>query len=162
MITKNPKIGFTLVEILLGLTLTTAILVLITSITFSFIQTKQQLNRLADIQTQANNIMRTFREDIRWSESLPITDTPGSNAITINDIPYSFSSNSLLRASVPLISSDYEIVQTEGTQFFVVTNAANQLSLVTVNFTIRSKANNALYLSPRFTFTQIRTLYGPQ
>ena len=161
---KSP--AFTLIELLLGLTISTSMMVLVSSIAISFLQTRTQLTQLADLQSQSTSIMRSMRESLRWSnEIFPIT-VSGTSLMQNGILLYQYDSVSKTiqdNLGRSLISPEYEIIEINPSiPIFTVENRTNHLSLITVRFTIRNIANNDLSLSPEFTITQFRTLYGPQ
>ena len=109
---KSP--AFTLIELLLGLTISTSMMVLVSSIAISFLQTRTQLTQLADLQSQSTSIMRSMRESLRWSnEIFPIT-VSGTSLMQNGILLYQYDSVSKTiqdNLGRSLISPEYEIIE---------------------------------------------------
>lgn len=153
--------GFTLMEVLVALAITTLIAGTILGLTFQLFSVYANLNGNARIQTEASNIINQLRDDFRWGTIDTITEGP----LTINiikpspaaeQITYKFENLQLSRRNVTL-GEPFTLLHTSVTSvnnFTIQRTIQDRPSVYKINFELETQGANhsksfEIYLSEK-------------
>jgi len=117
--TKTKK-AFTLIEILVGLSIFSAIFIIATSLVVNVFSATTKGRQLESLEQTKNDLQTELGNTIRWADSLSFVN----GNLTIDDVVYSVQDGKLLRDNQALTSDEVVITKFNVTNYVVQTGAS--------------------------------------
>jgi type II secretory pathway pseudopilin PulG len=161
---KKKQKSFTLIEILLYISLASVIFTLVSSLLFSFLEVQTKSRTIAQVEQQGIQVMQQITQNVRNAEAI-ISPTPGnsSNSLTVDVVDvnrdptiYSLNGGTIqieegTQAAINLVSSDVIITALN----FENLSRPGTKGLIRISFTL-AKINN----EGRYEYDFTRTFTG--
>jgi len=146
--------GFTLVELLLGITISVMIFLTATSVLSLLFRSDVKTKRIDELEQAKNDLSAEFSNKIRWASN--ITYTNGANAtLSIDESEYTLSNERVLKGDQPLTPASVAVKKLQ------VTNYSNNPLIKSLEIVVEmeSKNNSSVKQSVRIIASQRKTRF---
>jgi prepilin-type N-terminal cleavage/methylation domain-containing protein len=106
---KKHQEGLTLIELLIGITISSLIFLVSTSLVAALFSTNTKQKYQESLEQVKNDLTSEFSTNVRWGKSIKVA----SNELTVDDIKYTLRDSRIYKGSNPLTPADVDIERFE-------------------------------------------------